>query len=205
MSCSNITVSAPNQINITVSPVDTNVTASTSNINVNANSQNPINVNGSFSNDSANVLVQSGPKGDKGDRGIDGVSGSQGPSGLSAGVNYINSLSGQLLLTGTGIIYISSANNNTLIVSGDVSSLYSNSNPANFSNSGNLYSTGSTLSNKIDSLSGYSNNTFSQVKITGSNTFLTPNFTGVGQVVVSSVGNTVYISFSDWFIRFINS
>ncbi len=135
-------------------------------------------------------------------------------------VTGLNTLTGAVLVTGTGIISVS-VSNQTIFVSGDTSTLYPLSNPNSFSTSGNLFASGFDLDTKINSLSGYSNNTFatiSNLQLTGSTlyNFITitsgqlsaarpsvsglntltgdVRITGTGMIVVSVLGNTIYVS-----------
>ena len=79
-----------------------------------------------------------------------------------------------------------------LQLTGQQSILIANSNAVNLS--GNLELSGSILDTKINNLSGYTNNNFSQVKVTGSNILLSPNFTGINGVTVYTSGQIVFIS-----------
>jgi hypothetical protein len=121
-------------------------------------------------------------------------------SWVSANNNGIN-LSGNLQTTGSNLYLLMTgfsgqANSNFATITnlgftGQQAWSAANNNGINLS--GNLQSTGSILDGRINSLSGYSNNTFSQVKITGSNTVLVPNFTGLGGTTVSLTNGMVYV------------
>lgn len=98
--------------------------------------------------------------------------------------NKINSYSGFATGQYATIVNLGTTGTNILNVT--------NSNSVNLS--GNLQLTGSGLDSKINTLSGYTNNNFSQVKVTGSNVLLSPNFIGINGTVVFVSGQTVFIS-----------
>ncbi len=113
------------------------------------------------------------------------ISGNLGATGqnLQSQINALNLSTGQY----TGIFYPRFENpsgyiNNSYLVS------------TSGSLAGQIYDTGNSLDQKINSLSGNLTSNYSQVKITGSNTILFPSFTGVGTNTVYVLGNTVYIS-----------
>lgn len=130
----------------------------------------------------------------------------------NAGVQHLNSLSGDMTISGAGgFITVVSSGSNTLFVSGnssnfvtaaDLTSTGSTLNNRIISLSGDLFITGSNLDNKINSLSGYSNNTFAT--ITSLNNYGVKsvnnisgilNLSGAGNVVIQNSGSsTIFIS-----------
>lgn len=97
-------------------------------------------------------------------------------TGISGFLNdRINTTSSNLQNTGSYLLGLVTNN-----ISGNFVNYYLNSNPNNYSNSGNLSATGSVLNSKIDVLSGYGNSTFATITNLGSTgQQLYFNFTGL--------------------------
>lgn len=104
---------------------------------------------------------------------------------------YITGSSTELAITFTGLYMAPSSG---VAIDAKINSL-SGFSTATFSTITNLFTTGSTLDNRINSLSGFLTGGYSSLKITGSNTIIAPNFTGVSGIVITVSGsNNIFFS-----------
>lgn len=94
----------------------------------------------------------------------------------------------------SGIFYPRSSNPSGYITSDQTGQFYPASNPQQYATSGNLQNTGITLNNKINSLSGYVNSSFSAVYVTGSNIISNANLTGFNGINVFYSGGYICIT-----------